>query len=226
MRNKLLENLSSGNETQFFSNAIEQFLNARRFIKTDDIPQLPAELAIIEICGFGNEPATAPTEPDAPPVSPPVNFNNQGVDSSRPPETKSKEQEVKTEAPAEPLIQAKAEEPTETSEKVFDSVPVIGLDEIKDKWPEIFKQITECNASLPLMMKGCEVESVAGKEVKLGFDYDLYVQAVNKEKNRTIVENVLERVLGKSVKIRAVLTKTENDDTVNKLLEDFGGSVV
>ncbi len=224
MRNKLLENLSSGSNTAFLRNSIEQFLNARRYIKTDNIPQLPAELAIVEICGFTGSPpsqggpqgvadTTKSKDSNITPPAP-VNFNNQGVDSSRPPENTPVDKIDSTES--------KTKEPP----KVFDSVPVLALDDVKKKWPEVFKQIKECNASLPIMMKDCEVADISGEEIKLGFDYDLYVSTVNKEKNRTIVENVLKSVLGKDVKIRAVLSKGENDDTVNQLLEDFGGSVV
>ncbi len=58
-------------------------------------------------------------------------------------------------------------------------------------------------------------------------DYSLLDGACSiyhKDKNRKVIEDVLERVLGKRMKIRAVVKKSETDETVAHLLEQFGGS--
>ena len=90
----------------------------------------------------------------------------------------------------------------------------------------VFEQIQECNASLPLFLQSCEVHQVSGECVELTFGYDLYVQTVNKEKNRRLVESVLGRVLGKAVKVKAILSKEKKqDEAVSALLDAFGGSI-
>jgi DNA polymerase III subunit gamma/tau len=116
----------------------------------------------------------------------------------------------------------------EVVDRVFDAVPVIDIDEIKGKWPKVFEQIKQCNASLPLMMRSCEISGMNGDQVELAFDFDLYVQTVNKEKNRHLIEGVLEEVLGQKLRVRAVSSpkRAENDDVVQGLVQDFGGSVV
>ncbi|MCX6714704.1 MAG: DNA polymerase III subunit gamma/tau [Candidatus Uhrbacteria bacterium] len=254
MRDQLLVAVVEKNASErmvFLNRAIELFLAARRHMRTDEIPQLPAELAIVELCIGGVEKAERANKIG--------NFNTTRVGSVRasletPSVTPSVVDvivaekpfvEVVAEAPhvtLEPIAETEttvpvmemieefvlepvAIQPFTTSEHVFDSIPVISVDEVRRKWPEVFAQVQECNASLPLFLQACEVNSVGGDMVELAFEYDLYVQTVNKEKNRRLVESILERVLGKAVKIRAVLGKAkEKDDVVASLVDAFGGS--
>ena len=271
MRNRMLALVSSQSpspEISFFENAIEKFLAARRHIRTDDIPQLPAELAVVEICLVTRETPSS-FEEGAGGGRVKSNFsggagsasggNHPGVDSSRVvshvgdgrdrpdhsspniiEKTISDEPTVRLEPVVEtettvPVIELSdafvlepvSAQPMTSDETGFDSIPIIGVDEIKRKWPEVFEQVAACNASLPLFLQTCEVNRVENNFVELGFEYDLYVQTINKEKNRKLVESILERVLGKAVKIRAVLTKSkEKDENVTALLDAFGGSVV
>ena len=182
LRDRLLESIAGEGvfEPLFLQSAIEQLLEAQRARSSENIPQLPAELAVIKICG--------------------LDFNKQGVDSSR---------------------------PVEVVETVFHTVPVVSLDEVKQKWPEVYEQIKSCNASLPMMMQSCEVSGIEGEHVELGFEYGLYVEAINQEKNRRLIEGVFEQVLGKRLHVKAI-QKKENpaDETVTGLLQEFGGSIV
>ncbi|MBI4714275.1 DNA polymerase III subunit gamma/tau [Candidatus Uhrbacteria bacterium] len=135
-------------------------------------------------------------------------FNEQGVDS------------VST------ILSLRVSEAISTDETVFDTIPVISLDEVRAKWPQVFEQIKECNASLPLFMQSCEVCGVTGEHVELGFAYDLYVQTVNKDKNRQVIEDVLEKVIGRRIKVKAIQTKHENEEDLQKLVSEFGGTLM
>src|SRR3989338_262858 len=258
MRDQLLASVadrSASDRMSFLNHAIELFLAARRHMRTDEIPQLPAELAIVELCMDVDRRGAVLCPPSN------VNFKQQGVDSGRviktsvmggvptphhnaiiieKPITKNPLEEphvtlepITETATTVPVMEMVDQfvlepvtiEPFTTSEQVFDSVPVISVDEVRRKWPEVFAQVQECNASLPLFLQACEVNSVGNDLVELAFEYDLYVQTVNKEKNRKLVESILERVLGKAVKIRAVLGKAkEKDEVVASLVDAFGGS--
>jgi DNA polymerase III subunit gamma/tau len=225
LRDRLLENVSAGDSGSVpgLSQMIAELLGAQRDIRGEQIPQLPVELAIVRICGVPNkvvnEVSAQVTEDasakeviplsievdESPPLEDPVDFKKQEVDSVRP------------------------DDSTVAEATVFDTVPVISLDDVKNKWPEVYEQIKSCNASLPLMMKGCEVCGVDGERLELGFEYDLYVQTVNQEKNRTVIEGVLEQVLGKRMKIKAIQSKLNRgpaDETIDSLIQDFGGTVV
>ncbi len=200
--------------------AIETLLDARHAARGDFLPQLPIELALVELCEskstFSTKevasviPKKELTVSEVPIVVKPLVVVEPVqiiVDTVI---------NIPTEAPVESL---------EIVETVFDSVPVISIDEIKKKWPEVFEQLKDCNASLPLLMNSCEVNEVSGNHVELAFEYDLHVQAVNKEKNRVLIENVLQRVLGQSMRIRAVKSAKGPSKEVVDLAEQFGGTI-
>ena len=79
-----------------------------------------------------------------------------------------------------------------------------------------------------MMMQDCEVSGIEGERVELGFEYGLYVEAVNQDKNRKLIEGVFEQVLGKRLRVKAIQKKSRAhvDETVGKLLQEFGGSLV
>ena len=213
LRDQLMESVSSGSaDSGFVEQAIAELLDAQSRIRYSHIPQLPIELAIVKICRFGSPPAE------------PQDFPKQGAVSSRP---EPSEPVVTPEPTDVPPIDPEPAKP-EVVDKVFDTVPVIDIEEVKGKWPKVYEQIKQCNASLPLMMKACEVTDLDGDRVELAFEYDLYVQTINKEKNRTLIENVIEEVVGKKLRIKAVSSdkRAENDEVVKGLMEEFGGSVV
>ena len=222
LRDRLLETVG-GTHTEFsvgfLQIAIEELLATQRTRANEQLPQLPVELAVIKICG--------------------LDFQKQGVDSVRIEESLGSPgglegaTVVAAGFPARHSFSdggslGEAEEVAMNDKTVFDTVPVISLEDVKNKWPEVYEQIKSCNVSLPMMMKTCEVHGVEGEQVELGFEYDLYVDTVNQEKNRNLIEGVFETVLGRRMRVRAVQkkVKTPVDETVGNLLQEFGGSLV
>jgi len=226
LRDQLLEDVSEGNAQSagVLQEIITTLLEAQRSIRGEHIPQLPIELAIVRLCGAAVKPVVIEQVKEVPPPTPTptVTTPSPVLESQPKPEPKG----VDEPAPAD--FEKQEVGSVRSDETVFDTVPVISLDDVKNKWPQVYDQIKSCNASLPLMMKECEVCGIDGERLELGFEYDLYVQTVNQEKNRTMIEGILEQVLGKRMKIKAVASKggATQDDTVNTLLQEFGGSVV
>ena len=259
MRDQLLASVAdagASDRLSFLNRAIDLFLTARRHMRTDEIPQLPAELAIVELCmeqkvveswshgvkdgdfsaKGGSVSGEKPSGADSVRASAEVSRSAvpvvEAIVVKEPQVTLEPITETATTVPVMEMIdqfvlEPVKTEPLATAEQVFDSIPVISVDEVRRKWPEVFAQVQECNASLPLFLQACEVNSVGGDMVELAFEYDLYVQTVNKEKNRKLVESILERVLGRAVRIHAVLGKAkEKDEVVSSLMDAFGGSAV
>lgn len=241
LRDRLLEVVRGENadyQVGFLQLALEELMKADRGIRGEQIPQLPVELAIIRICGLGGQPVVAQQ-------AKPKDFQKQGVDSNQVVEKASEpvDEAFETATKDAPIQQSEVEvvaieefisdttvsvpEGVETKDTVFDSVPVVDLDEVKKKWPQVYDQIKACNASLPMMMKTCEVADVKDNLVELGFQFGLYVDTVNKEKNRTLIEGVLEQVLGKQVRVKAVQHQPKVEDpNIQNLVQEFGGSVI
>jgi len=213
---RLREMLIAQQHLSFVRQALPLLLDARTKIRTDHLPQLPVELAIVEM-GEGGQRETEEdkggqrqTKGDSGKRE--EDFKQQGVDLVR--------QEDVVEAGEVEIV------PIGTQTHVFDTVPVISLDDVRQKWPQVFEQIKECNASLPLFMQSCSVSNVTGDRVELGFEFELYVQTVNKEKNRQVIEKALAQVLGKPMKIHAVSVKPKKDEIVDALVSQFGGAVM
>jgi DNA polymerase-3 subunit gamma/tau len=234
---KALANKTSTDDLAQLQRSIEELLKAEHHIRSEQIPQLPVELAIIRIC--------------AAPTSTQKDFPEQGVGSESVIASEAKQSLnrkiarpdnspvgraslVEDELPPRNDIHSEIAlsmvEPNarndEEGKTVFDSIPIISLDDVKSKWPEVYEQIKSCNASLPLFMNDCEVCGVQGDHVELGFAYDLYVQTVNQDKNRRTIEEVFEKVLGKRLRVRAIQSKKAPEDAVQNLLTEFGGSLV
>ncbi len=186
--------------------AIEKFLDARRSTRSDMIPQLSAELAVMKLCQDAAPVRQEVAASAAPPRNDKVDFKTPEVVSSRP-------------------IEPMATEPLVAETVVFESVPVISLEEVQKKWPEVFQQIQACNASLPLIMQSGQVSSVVGDVVEMRFNYSLHAETLNRQKNRVLVEEVIAKVLGRPIRLKAI-HEPGADETADALLQEFGGSVI
>ena len=189
-----------GVDTAFLSGAVRIFLEAKRFEKTDRIPQLGAELAAVEVCLV--EKTRIETRVPLP----------RGTTGGVP--------EMQT-SPRPSL--AGGETKFEVKNVLFNSVPIICLEEVKAKWPEVFQQIKENNAALPIIMQAGEISGMDGDVMEFAFQYSLHVDTVNQDKNRRLIENIFEKVLGKKIRVRAKYVHAEADAAVSDLLQEFGG---
>lgn len=237
-----------GSETSadWLLRAIDELLVARRSMKSDKIPQLSVELAIMKICqpGGGEVPAQAqapaptpapkkPTEPEKPkndpPSEPPVEPKKEEEvetvksDKKEAPQENVKEEEVKEEIPV--VDQVVVEEAAQKDGGTVE-LPVIKLEDVQRKWKKVFDELKTIHASLPLVVQTGNVTNVTGDVVELSFDYEFYADTMNQEKNRVIVEKILKKVFGAPLRIRARYQQAEADEAAAALVEEFGGSVV
>ena len=198
--------------------AIDLFLQTRKTMKSDLIPQLGLELATISFC--------------SPPDFPKQEVASVSSISSRS-SNLSKKPEVIPELPV--LVEktdaygTKRIEPApviEAHEVILGNVPVVSLDDVKNKWPEVFAQIKANHASLPFLMQAGEISGVSGDAVEMSFQYRLHADTVNSDKNRRAIETVLSQVMGQPLRIHAKYANEESDQAVAGLLQEFGGKAV
>lgn len=218
---------------------VHRLLETRRGMKTDRIPQLGLELAVVELSyGTGAAPAPvsappatlaprpAPVAPPPPaPVPPPPT-----VTLAPPPADAMSMDEVRnlpSDAPPAPVPPA-ADKAVEVKAVVFDGVPVVDLDEIKRKWPDVFQQLKSVNASLPLVVQAGEITGTEGDVLEFTFKYALHANVLNQDKNRRLLEDLLFKVLGKRMRVRGTYAKEEQeaDAVVDDVLSAFGGTAV
>ncbi len=187
---------SEPDTTKVAVNLIESLLEARRQMKSAKIVSLPIELVIVKACRV----------PDGPKVE---------TREGSPREVMT----IRTSEPSPSLDLT----PVSTA---LGTVPVLDLEDVRRKWPEVFEQIKSCNATLPMVVQTGEVSAVDGDAIEMSFAYPVFVETINQDKNRKLLEQVFTRVLGRSVRIKAKHVKKEMEVVVEDLLGAFGGSVV
>lgn len=175
-------------------------LEARRSLSRERIPQLPLELAVVEI-----------TQGD-----PRNSGNSDKLDNS----SKQKETpDPKVKAEGEAI---RVEEPLEEAPPLD---PSVTIDQVKTKWKDVFNKIADCNASLPLILQSAEIISFEGGRLQLGFQFEFHAEMINETKNRLLIEDTAAAVFGGKVLIEGVHRSDERDEVVSDLVAEFGGTV-
>lgn len=219
LRDKMLGDIGAGSEVEL----IESLLEARRQMKSSKIVQLPLEIAVIKACSVPPDPkaqprkvdsalaAGGPKSPEAIPAPIPTFVPSPPVSNVVP---------VATPASVEAVV------PIVPVATILGDVPVLDLEDVRRRWPEVFLQIKECNATLPMVVQTGELSAVDGDSIEMSFAYSVYVEAINQDKNRKLLEQVFARVLGRPVRVKARHVKKEVEQVVDQLIGAFGGNVV
>ena len=179
---KDLNNIADSLSQNRLSKLINLFSRSITELATATIPQLPLELALVEACDFE------------------VNSEN---DSS-----KEIEPETKLDKKKDPAPKIEKENKTSGNGKTNskeDSSEEKVLRKIKDAWPSILKGVRSKNKSLEMFMKTAVPESVEDETLTLKFYYQFHKDRVEDDKNRMIIEGIIEQEVASPVKIRGVM---------------------
>lgn len=148
-----------------------------------NLPQLPLEMAIIELTvGLGDavslyEDPVAPTAPKPKPnAAPPAPIGEQlaGV-ASKVKKTRSNDQ------------------------------PPLTLESVQNHWPEVLGSLQSRNQSLRLTLNVAAPHEVRDNTVVLAVAYDFHRERIEMPKNRSMIEEVFEEVLHQPVSISVAL---------------------
>ncbi|MDD5109918.1 MAG: DNA polymerase III subunit gamma/tau [Patescibacteria group bacterium] len=207
-------------------------------LKHATVPQLPLELAIVEIC----VPAGAPeapliqTETILHAHTPPAVSAAAGVVAQKKPGRTAKSGEAKKPAAANAKVRATAPKeapaPVEPAGETT-AAPAVQLEQIQQQWIEMLGRVKTQNYSLFSLLRVMRPMLVTGNVVRLGVAYGFHLERVSELKNRVIVERVLTEMFGVPLRIEPVVvpdigkpTYAAEDSQFQSLLENFGGKVV
>ncbi|HBA36422.1 TPA: hypothetical protein DCZ15_00945 [Candidatus Falkowbacteria bacterium] len=222
-----------------------RFLEASSDNKNPLIPQLPLELAVVELC-FGL-PATGLSGPSAPTAGSSVVNRLKEVAPNSP--------LIKDRPAPAPLAAQNARPDVVKVGAVKKNATVVNLsaEELASKWPEFLVKIKKHNHSLSFIMQNCEPRSVNGGQICLVFKYKFHQDRINDAGIKSIVENTLAEVYGDGLMFHSEIDEnleikkeekiaiTEKEETeaavvkndsqatpglVNNLLKAFGGELV
>lgn len=206
---------------------IEIFQKAGSELKWVSIPSLPLEIAAVEVVSSLSESknnirsipvASASLQP----VRPHESSEKQIVSPTR-----SDDQPARHEShsggsggsPSDGL-----EPPRKDTENKSDL-----LNEVKKHWPEILIKIKDYNHSLISSLKLAEPVEVRNNELILVFPYKFHKDAIDARKNRIIVDQVIEDVIGSKIMVKPVLKKeyevgeSKDETLVESALKIMGG---
>ncbi len=102
------------------------------------------------------------------------------------------------------------------------------LDIIKEKWPEVLKQVQQENHSLPLLLSTSEVMSAEGDTLHIGVQYPFHRDKLNEVKPRGVLEKIVAEIYGMPLKVLGVVRQVtqQPSEAVDDILSTLGGRVV
>lgn len=245
---KRLEGWAALAEPAWLVPAIETLMDKRRDIKTSHPAQLPLELAVVRICEGLPERAVsselrvsgAPAAPKSPVASPKPDARSPKL----PAQTAALSAAEAVAAQEAALTAAVAVPALEVIADGADPAPaaaVTTVETIKARWKEFMEKAGEQNHGLLYLLGVGSPVEVAGKIVRIGFDFAFHKDKLNQEKNRRMIEKALAGIIGAEVRVEGVLLEKKSglghDDAApaeavaapvfeGNVLQAFGGRVV
>lgn len=200
---------------------IDSILIRKREIKQSPIPQLPLELFAVqfsdtqplsfrpnEVCG--GIPST--------PKNPPANEEKKTPEAEKP-----SEKPQKTETFTSTIK-------TAISNLTHNQAPKSTLEDVQIKWTQFVGTITPTLPSLTFILKMCELERIDEQGLHLKLQFKIHLDKIEESKNKKILEDSLEKIIGERIKINSRVVSAEepakNDVELTNLAAEFGGELV
>jgi DNA polymerase-3 subunit gamma/tau len=192
-------------------------------------PQLPLELAFIELL-----PPTADPVSSDNPIDRPIKqqIEPDPVESSDPERAPEEAVNKPEESVGEP--EENVGEPEESGSLV-DSTTVASLESIKSHWPDLRERVAKRDTNLPALLASSKPLATEGSILILGFDYPILKEKFERKKEaKEIVAAELSELLRSPISVRTVVTEhyvppaTEESidmDDFSALAQELGGVV-
>jgi DNA polymerase III subunit gamma/tau len=175
--------------------SIEHISKAHSQIRAAYLPQLPLEIAVLNICGSDTPPSTAvnnnSVEKPVKPVSP--NIGTENTKALKASSSKTVKEETPQEESSTPVV-------------VEVNTSVIEFGQINEKWTEILDKVKEINSSVQALLKSGKPSGIAGKFVIVEVYFSFHKERLESNKNRAIVERALEELFGIPLSIKCELS--------------------
>jgi DNA polymerase-3 subunit gamma/tau len=183
-------------------------------------PQLPLELAVVDAAQVVGRPAI----PSAPPQSV---FDRQPASLTEPRPAAAPPRSVDPpRARPELPIEVAAMPVVPTPPLAAESSPIVpaaastgGIlpDEAQRRWNEILDAVGAKNRSVQALLRSARPMGTEGDGLVLGFAYEFHRGRIEDMKNRVVVEETIERVLGLRLHVRCVLATKDSVATADPL---------
>jgi DNA polymerase-3 subunit gamma/tau len=223
--------------------AVRSFNDAASEARAAWQPQLPLELAFVEAAmpmkpeAPAEPTAAAPAPRTAPPSAPKRRPARKREKAERAPEASSTPKE---DAPPQSGI-SHMDEPADAPAPAGD----LSLGEVQARWDDLLSAIRSRNLQLEALLRSGDPIRTEKDTLIIGFSYDFHKGKVAEDANRHIIEDALEELLGRKVRIQCQLIKSgqpeqpssssqpvdpepsgTNDELIRDAVEKLGARVV
>ena len=193
-------------------------LDAKRREKMSPLPQLPLELAIIEMTNPG---VSAAVPVAAAPVATVQTSTARTVTITAPVAAAPTPPVAPVVLPKKPVKKPVVR--TITPQELVNVEPVdpaalkMSLEEVLGKWHEALLQLREKNYTLAGMLRGGWPVEMSGGRVVLAFKHAFHKEHMNQIANRHALEEILEQKLGSKVLVSCILEEELTEDQKKQL---------
>jgi len=185
---------------------IKAFLKAQEKTSFANLPQLPLEMAVLEI--------------------------NEMVCKTESIEVNNKITKSKLVSNDESLKSTDVKKEKEKSNKL-NTNKLKNFKSLIRNWNNVLEETKILNHSVNAFLKACRPSSLEGDTIYLDFFYVFHKEKISEPKNRDMVERAIKKVTGKSYKIKCQFNpktqkkeKEKEDETLKAALEVFGGEII
>lgn len=240
---KELENISQKTSVSWMVKIIRAFLRGQEEIKSSIIPQLPMELAIVEIeLADENQLANRASSDYNAKIKEPIKKITDTVSRS----VKQSQDFIKKSIGIGRDVR---EEGAEVAGAEDEDIKILGenivaLEAVRKNWCDILEKVKPHNHSLTVFLKVCLPVRVEKNKIIVSCRYSFHKDKLQKVENRGIIENVIEGVLKTKVNLEFITQEEaekfgykieeikpekdnrEKDNLSESVLEMFGGKIV
>ncbi len=195
--NSIIKNL----ELNRIIEILNKFIVARNELKNSFIPQLPIEIAIIDLCGVKNDKVEKVVF---------IKQNFSSTSSGNIPQSDSiKEKIVKSELTQKQNTDENNVKIEKTLIQKQDAGNKVNDDNIKEnvlrKWSEIIKIVKANSSSLHVILRVCSIKKVTKDVITIVFKHKFHYTTFNNNEVKSNLSKVILDVCGYDLKINAVL---------------------
>ncbi len=166
-------------DSNYIVRLLEVFIKAQNLIKSSFIPQLPLEMAVIEICGDDNNSEATGDLPEIP----------------RPKATVQKND-------SQPKVHIHIDEPSPPKKAAN-----IDFTKIEQSWNQVLTKVHSLNNSIVALLKSGKAVGVEGDVIILEVFYAFHKERLENPKNRNMIETVLNEVFGQDLSIKCIVSE-------------------
>lgn len=220
-------------------NAIKMFSEAAMTSAGSWQPQLPLELAFIEMLpetavSLPSQPIVQPkAEPAKPAAAAPQKKPQKAATEAIPePKPSEKEPETPVSSVAETPAPSVAEMPVPSAAEVPASDPRsqkaarLSLSAVKTQWRDLVEQAGERNRNLPALLNMGKPLATEGNVLVLGFDYPIFKEKFdNTQGAAQLIGDIVTDLTGVNSHIRCVITSEYTVNIGREDLEDLAGEL-